>query len=277
MTILNNMNNFKILKIGATLIIYLAFIAEPFSAEDGPVAPAMLGSEQEKSCKIRVGWSEWKPYQYMNEQNQLSGHQIEFLRLIAGEIKCQLIFTKYFWVDSVNAIKNGELDILGNASFNDSRSEYAYFSKAYREDLLVLYIRSEDKQRFHDKKLKKLYSEYQFKLGAVEGIIYEKEYLKVIGASEFRKFMLPFDSSKELMAALINKEIDGFFEDPFIFDALFEELENVPRLESFPIEIKTGPIHFMFSKKSVKKTFVDKFNKALTKVLEKQQQYFEPL
>jgi len=62
-------------------------------------------------------------------------------------MNCEFAYHNKSWINSVKAVKNGQLDFIGNATINQEREAFAYFSASYRQDLVVLYIRSKEKER----------------------------------------------------------------------------------------------------------------------------------
>jgi len=228
-----------------------------------------------KACQFKVGWTEWKPYQYLDDNGKLAGLQVQLLKLIEQEIGCRFEFHKMNWLDSVQAIKSGQLDFIGNASKNEERQKFAIFSDPYRQDLVVLYIRSENKRQYGNLSLADLFTNHQFKLGMVKGSVYAGNLAAIQADNQYQNRILYVDRTESLFDMLVAGEIDGYFEDPLIFDHSLTLDRYSVAVESYPIAIQMGSIHFMFSKKNIDKKLVKRFNQALAKIRIKHRDKFD--
>lgn len=226
-------------------------------------------------CKFDVGWTAWKPYQYFSSDNKLVGLQIELLKLIEEQLGCQFHYHQNDWLNSVTSIKKGDLDFIGNATINPERKKFALFSEPYRQDLVVLYIRSKDKVRYKNASLQELFKLHHFKLGLIEGAVYDEQLLALQHNPEHRSQFRYIDKSERLLDLLVEGTIDGYFEDPLIFDHSLNGRQISDAIEVYPLEIKIGNIHFMFSKNRVTQSMVNRFNHALKIVLTTHPEKFE--
>ena len=62
------------------------------------------------NCRLDIGWTYWKPFQYLSDENQAAGLTIDQLDLVAKEMQCQFIYHQYDWVTSIQMNKSGKLD-----------------------------------------------------------------------------------------------------------------------------------------------------------------------
>lgn len=227
------------------------------------------------SCTLDVGWTDWKPFQYLSDKNKAAGLTIDLLDLVAKEMRCQFVYHQNDWFTSVQLIKNGKLDFVGSASVTDKRHEYALFSKPYYKELLVLYVRGDDKSGYGVSSLIKLFEEHNFKLGMISGAQFDSQLTALQTEPQFKTHFIYASSSYKLFEMLNSGIINGYFADPLIMDQLITDSNNATLIESYPLEIKTSSMHFMFSKKRTTSTKLHKFNKALMKVLKTNPSKFE--
>ena len=69
-----------------------------------------------------------------------------------------------------------------------------------------------------------------------------------------------------MLEQLISGQVDGIFESPFAIDNIRPDYPGSDSIVEYPLEIIADKFHFMFSKKTVSKSFVIQFNQALEKV-----------
>lgn len=219
------------------------------------------------NCSLDVGWTDWKPFQYLSDENQATGLTIELLDLVAKEMQCQFVYHQFDWSTSVLQIKSGKLDFVGSASVTEQRNEFALFSKPYYQELLVLYVKANDKSGFGESSLLELFTNHDFKLGMVAGAKFDSQLTALQADPQFQAHFIYANGSYKLFEMLNSGIIDGYFSDPLIMDSLITGSINNALIESYPLEIKTGSLHFMFSKKRTTSTRLRKFNKALIKIL----------
>ena len=227
------------------------------------------------NCSLDVGWTDWKPFQYLSAENKVTGLTIELLELIAKEMQCQFIYHKNDWLTSVELIKNGKLDFICSASVTKERDEFALFSAPYYQELIVLYVKSKEKTSYGDSSLIQLFSKHDFKLGMIKGTKFDEELATLEAEPRFKRNFIYTNSSYKLFEMLNSGKIDGYFSDPLIMDQLIVDSLKVALIESYPVEIKTGSLHFMFSKKRTTQQKLQQFDRALAKVLKSNAEKFD--
>ena len=67
---------------------------------------------------------------------------------------------------------------------------------------------------------------------------------------------------------MIQNQIDGFLEDPFVAAYTIKRKGLGDEIEAHPIRVHSGNVALMFSKKSVSEETVLAFNRALVKLME---------
>lgn len=226
-------------------------------------------------CKLDVGWTDWKPFQYLSDENLTAGLTIELLDLVAKEMQCQFTYHQNDWLTSVQLIESGQLDFICSASIAENRHKFAFFSKPYYRELLVLYVRAKDKRRYGDSSLIELFRNHDFKLGKISGANFDSQLTTLQADPQFKDHFIYVNRSNKLYEMLYSGEIDGYFSDPLIVEASIADSSNNVIIESYPLEIKTASMHFMFSKKRTTSTRLQKFNRALVKVLKINKSKFE--
>ncbi|MGH1392299.1 MAG: substrate-binding periplasmic protein, partial [Aeromonas jandaei] len=95
-----------------------------------------------------VGWGDWQPFSYRNEQHQLQGLDIELLNAILQRADYQARFIEMPWTRVLHELEFGTVQLAMSANITTERQQYARFSHAYREEETVIIIRKEDEERW---------------------------------------------------------------------------------------------------------------------------------
>ena len=243
------------------LLLWMSLsIAVSAIASHAPNEPAnsTLANEPER-CQLKYAWAPVPPFIVSNSPDP-SGYQIDMIRWIAAELNCELKFIELDWANSLKGIEAGTVDIIGRSSLTAERQQWAQFSNPYSSEILVLNIRKGEKEKYRGLGLEALLQQ-GFKLGVLKEAYYGPSIERLQRTFIANLYEYPF--AIDLLIALERNEIDGFFEAPFILDSEIMSAVGQRNLEEYPIEIVTGDLHFMFSKKSVAPEFIESFNQAL--------------
>lgn len=217
------------------------------------------------TCQLNMGWDPWEPYQYLTPEDEVKGLEIELVSAMAKEAGCKLSFVQKNWMNLLNGIRNGSIDILGGASKTPSREKFAIFSDEYRQESFVLYVRKNESENYLGKTLREIL-EGNFKVGVTENYIYGDMVTNLQDSEAFKSKFVSVPTSEVNFYNLVQNQIDGFLEDPFVAGYTIKRKGLQGQIEAHPIKIHSGDVALMFSKKSVKPETVKAFNKALHKL-----------
>ena len=221
-------------------------------------------SQPAENCRFNYAWTEFPPFMIPSPQKP-TGAQIELLEWVAEEMGCGVAFKNMNWKNSISAIKDGSVDVIGRASVTPERNKFARFSSSYRDEVLVLTIRKGESQSLQYVNLEELF-ERGFRLGVLRGGYFGKELEAIRANLKYQSNFHERAKEADLLLALKNKEIDGFFEEPFIIDNAVMTKSLYSEFEEYPIEMLVGKVHFMFSKQTISEEKVERFNQALNRV-----------
>ncbi len=258
---------FSTLKISVllTLLLVTMLIVKPFRPDSA--LNASQSSLAEEPCHLRYGWGEWRPLQYLNEKGETVGINLEFTRAVAKAMNCEMSFPIYAnWKDLLNAIKQGEVDVVGNATFTQERAEFAYFSKPYRQDVYAIYVLANSYPKFASMNFESL-KVHGFRLALTEKYIYGIDIDSWIKDERYKSLLRFTKKTEDSYRLLLNGEVDGVIEDPFVVSFNIRTLKIEQELRSLPIQAFGLPVSYMFSKKTVTAKRVEQFNEALENVL----------
>jgi polar amino acid transport system substrate-binding protein len=223
--------------------------------------------EENSKDSLTVGWHEFIPYQYQvlkKDKLQLVGLDIAIINYLAKKTGYNLTFKNDEWDVQQNHIKNGSLDVTLGATYNEKRSEYAYFSLPYRQEEDALFIKSDNNNLSSFKNIEELLTQIRlqnFRIGIIKQNIYTNnvvnDFLNSINNADIVK---SYTNVPECINALNKGEIDGF-----LGERVFSSYMLISDIYNFKPIIIPGktPLHIMFNKKTVPLNIIDRFNKEI--------------
>ena len=242
---------------------------EPKKPEPQQVVEKATPKQQESkpTCQLNMGWDPWEPYQYLTPENEVKGLEIELVSAMAKEAGCDIKFVQKNWMNLLNGIRNGSIDVLGGASKTSARESFAHFSDQYRYESFVLYVRKGEAAKYTGSSLKEILAG-DFKLGVTEDYIYGDEVSELQDSPDNANKFVSVPTTEVNYYNLVQNQIDGFLEDPFVAAYTIKRKGLGDQIEAHPISVHSGDVSLMFSKKSVSEETVVAFNDALTKLKE---------
>ena len=241
------------------LILLAAVTTQATLAESEPEA------NPDKTCHISVGWGDWPPYQYLDQNNQVTGLQIELLDKIAERANCQLSYKLQSFEENQRGVAQGSIDMTPDITITEQRKTFAYFSAPYRQEILALYLRSDLHERCETSTIKEMLND-GLRIGLTRGNIYGEEISRLQKIPEFNK-KFTYNNKNNLHLELVEKGLlDGFFEDPTVMAYNLKLIEKTGWLKACQVTVSSGSVSLMFSKKSVPLDIVQRFDRALEKI-----------
>lgn len=255
----------------ALLALALAAICAPqASRADEEGAGAVVDDDLQV---LRSGWYLWDPYQFSRKHlghSDLTGLDIALVRAIAERAGYHVEYRPVPWVEHLEDLRRGQLDLAAGATYSDIRADYAFFSVPYRQETNVLYLRSEsDGSDFSDvDELLEVLEISDFRLAVVDGYVYADPRINAYVADPAHAAQIVRGGDDvENLGRLVRGEVDGVLADRLV--AATAAWRNGWRdlVAEAPLQVST-PIHLMFSKRSVRPGTVAAFDRAIGELQE---------
>lgn len=215
------------------------------------------------NCSLKIGFDVWEPYQYLDVNHTVQGLDIELVSAVTESMNCQVEYVQGTWVTLLEALKNGEVDMLLGASKTQAREEFAFFSMPYRMEEFALYIRTDDPTRAAYPDID-TFIQNGSKIGVVSDYFYGQKVSDLLDNPDTAQNFV-FGIMGELnIARLLDMDIDGFLEDSFVGASILRRKALHEYIVAHGYTIKTGDIYVMFSRASVDEQTLTSFNQAMT-------------
>ncbi len=216
-------------------------------------------------CNIIAGWEPWKPFQYNDEDGNLTGLDIEMMKAVVENMECQITFVERPWNRVLLELQKGKLQLAASASKTAEREEFAYFSEPYREETFVLYVRKGESEAYPLHELTDI-TTIDFRLGVVRGYYYGEAYAEFSEKPESQQYIREVTYDYLNYDNLLQNKIDGFLSEPYVATSALRKRGLLEQVEIHPVTIHTGAIHFMLSKESVTPEMLQSFNESLADI-----------
>lgn len=102
----------------------------------GVLASAQAMAWCEQPLRLNVG--DWPPYMYRLADGGAGGIDVDVVQQMAKRAGCRLVYTAVPPERAHPMLESGEIDILMAASDLPARHRYAWFSRAYRDEVMAV-------------------------------------------------------------------------------------------------------------------------------------------
>lgn len=223
--------------------------------------------EPARDCQLTVGWDPWEPYQYRDPKGEVSGLDVDLVTLAAEQAGCEISFRQEDFADLLAMIRDGEVDIVTGATRTEERSDYAYFSRPYRQETFSLFVREANAGLMDDPSLEGLLEDGR-QIGITEGFLYGPEAEALIADEDYSDQFTTARVGELNLFRLVEGDIDALLEDPFVAASIQRRLGLIDDIVRVGDDIRTGDVHLMFSRESVEEDTVARMDDALQQLID---------
>lgn len=236
--------------------------------------PASTGTETSEAdtpspatCQLTMGWDPWEPYHYRTPTGETAGLDVELISAAAEAADCELHFRQADFIDLLQMLREGEVDILPGATPSEEREAFARFSIPYREESFRLWVRAAEQERYKGWDLAEVLEDGR-RVGLTEGFIYGEEAEALLARSEYENQIVSSRIGDLNLLRLIDHDIDAVIEDSFVATSIQRRLGLEDEVVATEEPLSRGSVHLMFSRESVEAETVERFNEGLQTVIE---------
>lgn len=226
------------------------------------IAESKTTNELQSGCQLKFGWADWAPLQYYDASGNLTGVQVDLVNAVSKEVGCEVEYIQLSWAEIVEGIKSGDIDFTANATENDSRKEFAYFSIPYRRDTFSFWVKKDNYERYNIGPVEKLMKS-GMKLGLISNQLYSPEIENWQNDPIYGKNIVYSDGIDQLISLLIDDKVEVVVEDAYIMAYRKRAGIFSKKIARLSIETFGFKVAFMFSIKTTSKKVVDKYNNKL--------------
>lgn len=213
------------------------------------------------ACSLTMGWEAYEPFQ-MQSGTTVTGLDVDLFQEVAKQAGCAVVPREVPWKRLLSDMEAGRMDAAIGASLTPDREAYARFSKPYRQDEFVLFMRKGDTARLGKGGIAEA-STNGARLGIVGGYEYGDAFKALQANPAFAKLLQEASETKLNLRKLLANRIDAFIENRFVGLALARQEGAFDKIEVHPVPVSSDAVHFMFGRKSVTEATALSFDAAL--------------
>jgi polar amino acid transport system substrate-binding protein len=228
---------------------------------------SLLAMSAHAACSraIRVGWNDFPPFMQAGPDREPVGLDADLMRAIFKRAGCMLEFVpnmpnkrQTFYLQS------GDIDMQFDASEVKERHDYAWYSLPYRREIIGLFVRKGEAQRFPIRRLNDLAIHNWQVLVPYHGF-YGQALEDVLPQLRERRLSYAYVSTSEGVEMLYHKRADLLVGD--YYSSLYAARQaGLPELEPLPAPVNDNAVHLIFSKRTVLQADVAVIDAAIQKL-----------
>lgn len=228
------------------------------------IAAAQAAAGQTPGCNktLTIAFFDWQPYHYRDENGEPTGLDVEILKATFGAAGCPFKLTVMPWKRTLLAIKFGTIDGAMGASVKEDRQEYAWFSRPYRRETMVIFTRNSDE--FNGLETLEEVVGTDRRIGVMLGSWYGPSFDALYQRDRSLRTRLSQTADYEILFnGLFKGRLDLVFNDLFNGVHMLKKMGKLDDVSIHPLILNDDYTHFILSKLTVTRETVDAVNKAI--------------
>jgi len=210
------------------------------------------------SSPVTLGYSgSWPPYIQVKQNNQVSGADLDVLKIVLARMGCQLTTVNVPINRLLRELELGTIDIASGASMTTERQQLFHFSIPYRTEVIKLMYDENNVDLSRFKSINDIIANGN--LVALNTNAWYGEEIESIKSTKLKTNLVHVNSQKKRLELFVNQRVEGIVEDELVSCTTFTQSLK-KSLKYYSQVINQGDVHFIFSQKSISTTFVDEFN-----------------
>lgn len=206
---------------------------------------------------ISCGWYHWDPYQYLDEDRNLTGLDVALLKAIFAESEVLVIYdadAQDDWKKNQADVLSGEKHIVAGAFDTPERREVYHLSKPYRYEWNALYLRTEMLEQLQTGAIDELIQmirQKQLRLGVIGGYKYTSDALNAYIKEERDAAgarVVESRTEERSFEKLANGKVDLVVSDRLVGARIIWQKKLGNLVSEHPIKLPEKPIHVLFHK-----------------------------
>lgn len=217
------------------------------------------------SHAMRVGWNDFPPFMQAGPDGAPAGLDADLMRAIFKRAGCTLEFVSNMPNKRQTIyMQTGEIDMQFDASEVKERHAYAWYSQPYRREIIALFARKGEAQRFPLRRMNELATHDWQVLVPYHGF-YGQALEDVLPQLREKRLSYPYVSTDQGVEMLYHKRADLLVGDYYSLRYAAKQA-GLPELETLPVPVNDNAVHLIFSKRTVPQSDVGVIDAAIQKL-----------
>ncbi len=195
---------------------------------------------------LRIGWSDYPPFQHKGATEVPQGLDVELLELLARAAGERLQWLRRPWARQMADVAQGELDLIPAATPTPQRLAVGEFTQPYRNErvaLLGLAGAGPAPPRLADLKGRAV------RIGAIRGVAFPEAVRRELADPALAGLMLPLHANDLTLSALRSRRVDYVIDDPATL--LYRAAQEPGEAVEVVLELAVSPVHVFVSRRAL--------------------------
>jgi ABC-type amino acid transport substrate-binding protein len=210
--------------------------------------PGMGRAWSEERAPLRIGCSDYPPFQIVGVAERPQGLDVELLELLARASRERLQWLRRPWARQMADVAQGELDLVPSATPTPERLAFGDFTQAYRDERVALLgLAGGAAPPRHLGALKGR----AVKVGVIRGVAFPLVVRRALEDPELARLLVPLHANDLALSALRGRRVDYVIDDPatLLYRAAREPGEAVEVV----LELAVSPVHVFVGRPTLAK------------------------
>ena len=200
---------------------------------------------EDGKAPLRIGWSDYPPFQSPGPHGGPQGLDVELLELWAAAAGERLQWLRRPWARQMTDAAQGELDLIASATPTPERLAFAEFTQTYRHERVALFglAGAAPLHRLADLKGRPV------KIGFIRGVAFPAAMRRELEDPELQRLLQPLYANDLTLSALRGRRVDYVIDDPATL--LIRAARESGEALEVVLELAVSPVHLMVSKRTL--------------------------
>lgn len=219
---------------------------------------------------MRSAWHSWEPYQFRTrgeDDAQITGLDVELFRAVfEDELGMDLSLPEISWRNQQQLLERGDLDVASGAFRTPERERWALFSAPYRTEDVVIVSREGEIRLNNAADLERLLERSTRRIGIVPGYHYGDRIARFQRQYATSARLVKAEDEVENMRNLVEGRVDALPIDRVVGATIVWRHHWQEELQTSRLVLFRGPVHAIFSRRSVDPAVVSRFDAAMERL-----------
>lgn len=228
------------------------------------ITPTVHSLPLAKGCDLKLRTFVFPPLAMKDSNNNWIGTDLDYTKALLDKVGCRFNIVITPWGRGIEMLKQGRVDLMLNVSWNAERAKRFHYVGPHRTEIIRLVSKKGSLPLIHSwRQLETIDATLMRQRGSDFG-------------EQFNNMLVKNPNLKSKLIELANNEVrlnmirkgraTGFFADSAYIEYQIKTNPEYAILEMHPLIIRSNPVYFAFSKKSLDEDLMKKINKAFAEL-----------
>ena len=211
------------------------------------------------ACNLSVRVTEYPPQYHQNSVGEWQGLAVEMTRALFQQANCEITFVDVPWKRALFLLERGGIDLLLNMTVTAPREKYVHFIGPMLDETQVLTVAKNSHFKIDKLDDIKLLSK---RIGIDRAVFYGPEFAEKMNTDFYFSDKFEYADNKSNMAKLSAGRVLGIMSNQYTAAYRIRHVLAKGRFKLHPFYFNQTFVYFGFSKKSVSKEMLARFQRA---------------